>query len=363
MKILYLITKSEVGGAQTNVYQLCNYFRNNHDVTVVARPGGWLEEKCNELGVRFVPNTFFSNSLNPLNVVRSYLEIKKIIKKIAPDLVHCHSSVAGFLGRLVVRNKIPTVFTAHGWGFNTRVPFFQKWVAIVAEKIVSRYAKKIICVSLFVKNLGLRYCIAPEEKFKLIYNGIETRKMGEKKDGVCNIIFIGRLAAPKQPLLLLEAVKNLDKQIQQHVHVDIVGDGPQKEALEKFINEYDLSSRVTLCGELKRDDVFARLCTSDVFVLLSEWEGFPLSILEAMSVGLPVIVSDVGGISEGVQDGVNGFLLKERTVGDLTDYLTILVKNKELRKKMGDNAHYSVKKFSVDTMLSQTEKVYRDLWT
>lgn len=358
MKIVYFITKSEAGGAQTHVYQLCKYFGAAHDVVVSAYPSGWLEKKCKDMNVKFVANNYFSNSLNPIRVLKSYVRIKKIIRDEQPDIMHCHSSVAGFLCRLAVRNKIPTLFTAHGWGFNIGVGWIQKWIAIMAEKMVSSYTTKIICVSQFVKDLGLQYRIAQKEKFEVIYNGVELQAVNNKKHDGINIMFVGRLAEPKQPDILLQAIQSLGKHIPEDIHVDIVGDGPKKEMLKEYIDAYDLSQVATLHGTLNRSDIFSKLYTTDIFVLISKWEGLPITILEAMSCGIPVVVSNVGGIKE-VVDGQNGFLVKN--IDDVRGALKMLIKDETLRIDLGHNAVEKIKQnYSVDIMLKKVETLYQD---
>ncbi len=360
MKILYLITKSEAGGAQTHVYQLCKYFRTHHDITVMSYPGGWLEEKCKELGVTFVPNMYFSNSMNPIHALSALKKIKQITKDIQPDIVHCHSSAAGFFGRLAIRNAISTIYTAHGWGFNNGIGILQKWISVFAEKWASRYTTKIICVSQFVKNLGLHYKIAPNSKFQIVYNGVEHKHAHRKQSEGTHITFVGRLARPKLPLLLLNAMQLLPKDMQDKIQVSIVGKGPQKDKIDAYLNSKG-TTNVTMHGALQREEIFAILQDSDVFVLLSEWEGLPITILEAMSVGLPIVASDVGGIHEAVGN-TNGILIQSNKAQDVADAIASMLNNKEHQTNMGDVSMKKIRTtFSLEHMLERVEQVYENL--
>lgn len=364
MKILYLITKSEAGGAQTHVAQLCRAFRDAHNIVVVAAPGGWLQDQCKLFGVSFISNPYFSNNiLRPFRLIKSVSLLKSIIKHEKPDVVHCHSSVAGFLGRFVVRNTIPTVYTAHGWGFNVGVGLFQKWMAIIAEKWMAQYATKIICVSQFVKDLALKYQIAPENKLRVIYNGVELSPAHTQKADktFVRITFVGRLAKPKRPELLLETVDHLKTSLRDTMEVTIIGDGPQKTALQDYIQVKQLE-RIHLTGTLSREEVYARLQDSDIFVFLSDWEGFPMAILEAMSYSLPIIASDVGGINEMVLPQVNGILLSKNSIDELTTSIETLLTDTKKRQKMGKRSYQMTQeRFTVDAMTTQVEQVYRDL--
>ena len=91
MKILYLITKSEAGGAQSHVYELCKYFGRQNEIGVVSYPGGWLEDKCEELGVKFTDNKYFSNRLNPFSVLKAKKQVTKTIQDFQPDIVFIDS--------------------------------------------------------------------------------------------------------------------------------------------------------------------------------------------------------------------------------------------------------------------------------
>jgi len=362
MKILYLITKSELGGAQSHVGDLCRYFSKENEIILMSYSGGWLENECKKLDVKFISNRYFSNSINPLKVFKAIKEIKKVLENEKPDIVHCHSSGAGFFGRFATKNKIPTLFTAHGWGFNIGVPFLQKWIAVFSEKFVSRYTERIICVSEFVKELGVKYKIADKEKFEVMYNGVESYKSSKEDDnGKIKIVFVGRLAEPKDPLVLLKAYDRLSNELKEVVEISIIGDGPKKKELELYLENNELEN-ASLLGSLPREQVFDKINKSNVFVLVSSYEGLPYTILEAMNVGLPIIVSDVGGIKEMVEDGVNGFLLENNSVEELKNVLEKLIKDQSLREKMGKRSKEKVlEKFTLGKMLKDTEELYNKI--
>ena len=362
MRILYLITKSEVGGAQTHVVQLCSYFKEKgNEVAVMSLSGGWLEDEAKKIGVLFFDNPYFSNSFSPFRAWKAVSEVKKSVIEFNPDIIHCHSSGAAVFGRLAVRGRIPTLYTAHGWGFNIGVSWFQKYFAVLIEKILSGYAQKIICVSKFVRDLALRYKIAPEKKLVVIYNGVaQIVQFVHNENEKIKIIFVGRLAEPKDPMFLLKAFVGLSQELKNKSEILIIGDGPQKQELGSFIKKNRLTS-VGLFGGLPRQTVLENLLVSDIFVLISKFEGLPITILEAMSTGLPVIATDVGGISEAV-DSSCGFLIKRGDIAGLQLALTKLITDKDLRKTMGKNAQSIVNsKFSLNKMLVETEKIYYEV--
>jgi len=358
MKIFYLITKSESGGAQTHVFQLSKYFiEKGNNVAVMSYPGGWLEEQIKELKGRFYSNKYLSNNLNLLVIIRSVKEIQQAIQDFQPDLICCHSTIAGLLGRMAVRNKIPTIFTAHGWVFTDGASFLRRKIGVFIEKVAGKFCSKIICVSNFDKQLALKYKIAPEEKITTIYNGVKIN-FQETESRENRIVFVGRLALPKNPLLLIKAFNDLPFDLKDRNTISIIGDGPQKKEIREFIKNNKLEDKVKLLGRLSRKDVFDILKKSNIFVLVSSREGFPYSIIEAMNFGLAVIASDVGGIKEAIKDC--GILLRENNQGELKIVLEKLLKNPNLVGKMGAKAKKEiVRSFSLEKMLRKTEEVYK----
>lgn len=367
MKIFYLTTKSEFGGVQTHIFQLANYFIEKKEIiAVMSYPGGWLERKTIEIGAKFYPNNFLLNNPNPFFALKAMEEIKKAVSEFKPDLISCHSTLAGFLGRLTIKNKIPTIFTVHGWGFTPGTSIWRRIVLPVLERIASRYCQKIICVSEYDRNLALRYKIAPPEKLITIHNGIEIDKkffssqiysIGSK----IKIVFVGRLCRQKDPLLLISVFNELDPKLKENLEILIIGDGEKKKKLEKFIQKNKIEKKVKLLGFLPREQVLEVLKTSHIFVLTSNWEGFPISILEAMSFGLAVIASDVGGIKEIIEENC-GILVKRGSKEELRIAIEKLILNPDLIFEYGKKAKEKVEQFfSLDKMLTKTANIYSEV--
>ena len=356
MKILYTITKSEIGGAPVHVAHLAKSMKDRgHAVAISAYPGGWLEYEATKLGIRFYPNIYFANSFNPIKILKSLFFIKKIYNEFSPDIVHCHSSFAGVITRLAIRLKKPTIFTAHSFAFTDGASFFRKIIGILIEKIMSSYASKIICVSHYDKKLALKYKITKPEKLVVIHNGVVNNNFTpEVKQN--SIITIGRLAYPKDYMLLLEAYKlsNTD------MNLKIISDGPLRPKIEQKILDLNLKDKVVLLGDLSdQQEVFKELSLSKFFILISKHEGLPMSILEAMSSGLPVIASNVGGISEQI-DQTCGVLVnnKKEDISRAIEYLS----NENLQNTMGQMAKKRFEEmFNLDKFVLETERVYISL--
>lgn len=355
MKILYSITKSEIGGAQMHVLYVMRHMKSlGHEVALVALPGGWLEHEAKKLGVIFYPNRHFENSFNPIRLALAYNTIKKAVKDFEPHIVHSHSSFAGFLTRLAVRNKIPSLFTAHSWAFTDGTKWSRKLIAPIAERFVAKYTTKIICVSEYDRKLALRYKIASPEKLVVVHNGVEPATSYVPGGDV--VVTVGRLAYPKEYALLLEAFHKVDL---PQMKLEVISDGPHRGMIEEKIKELGLEEKVTLLGELSSPETRDRLMNAGAFVLISKHEGFPMSILEAMAAGLPVIASNVGGIPEQI-DEASGILVNN-TVDEIVSALKRLA-DEETRIRMGQAAKKRFEEhFSLEKFLKHKEDIYRDL--
>ena len=371
MKIFYIITKSETGGPQTHISQLGKYlFAKGHKMALMSYPGGWqkggwLEKEIERIGGTFYPNEFLSNDINPIKDFAAILKIRKAVKDFKPDLISCHSSKAGILGRIAIRNKVPTIFTAHGWGFTQGTSWERKFL-IPLEKIASKFCSKIICVSDNDHNLALKYKIAPDSKIITIHNGVEIDKnfaFDENKFRKLpvKIVFVGRFAPPKQQTQLLEAFMQLPTNLREKVMVIFVGDGVARNNTELFIKNNHLEKQARMAGDLSREEVFKILSDAHIFALISDWEGFPRTIIEAMSFGLPIISSDVGGAKESAGPQ-NGFLIPPGNIDAISARLTDLISNPDLMIKMGRaSRQIAQERFSLDMMIEKTVGLYYDL--
>jgi glycosyltransferase involved in cell wall biosynthesis len=358
MRILYIITKSEVGGAQRHVLQLIRGMRERgHVIGLMCHPGGWLVQEAEKLGVTVYPNAHFKNSYNPLHALRTIRSIARGVAAFKPDLVTLHSSSAGFLSRMAIRNKIPTVFTAHSWAFTDGSPRFRRIVAIITEKLAAPFASKIICVSKYDVELARRYHIVPARKLIAIYNGTEIEPLPVKQASeMVKLLFVGRLAYPKRTDLLIDSFAALPDTVRAKTTLTIVGDGPQKESLIQRVKSKKLTDHI-LFRSIAPSEVSAYFRDADIFVLLSKHEGFPMTILEAMAAGVPVIASKVGGIPEEI-DSTCGVLVPNN-VAAVSAAFTTLITDPSKRLSMGTAAYErAATLFSVERFISETEKVY-----
>lgn len=358
MKIVQLITHlNEIGGAQVHVRDLSRRLSKDHTVHLIHGGESTVSDDLMVEGVFYMHNRFLIRDIHLIKDFLAIVELRKMLKRIKPDIVAIHSSKAGIVGRIACWSaRIPCVFTAHGWAFSEGVDYRKQYFFRKVEKWVGKLSKQVITVCDKDRNLALRHEVLQPEKIITIHNGVvDTRNSvleRENREEV-RIIMVARFEKPKQQLELIKAllvVKELDW------HMIFVGDGRLKQASAQFVQENNLGHKVTFLGS--HSNVDELLKDADIFVLTSAWEGLPLSILEAMAFGLPIIASNVGGVSEAVRDSENGFLIQN----NLTEILPLLIEDKLLRKKMGEKSREIYEaSFTFEKMYEKTISTYHNL--
>ena len=356
MRILLLITRAELGGEQTHVVDLMRGLREDFDVHLGVGETGYLTEAAAELGVR----THILPSLGqPLDLMKDMAALREciaLIRRIQPDLVHTHTSKAGFIGRAAAKRLgVPSVFTAHTWCFAEGTSLKWKLVGTPLERLAGNWCGKVINVSDANRALARAKGIADEAKHVTIHNGIADQALrAQPASGtVPRIIMLARFAPQKAQSLLVEAMRGISRPFE----LVFIGDGPTRAAVEEQVQAAGLSSKVQFLGQ--RLDVPELLASSHIFALFTHWEGFPISILEAMRAGLPSVVSDVGGVREAIDESC-GRIIAPRDVEGFRTALDGLVSSAELRAQLGAAARARYERnYTVDVMLGKTVSVYK----
>jgi glycosyltransferase involved in cell wall biosynthesis len=331
-RILLLITLAETGGAQTYVAGLLPALAARLDVVVAAHGDGPLRDAALASGVRYVPLRHMRRNLQPAHDLLGWFELVALIRRERPDIVHANSSKAGVLGRTAAAAlRVPVrIFTVHGWAFKAYsgpVSALYRW----ADRLMAPLTTTTVCVSERERSAGVaaRTCRAADTV--VIPSAVDAAAVPQAHhDGSPpRVVMVGRLAAPKDPVTLVRALARVEG---SPFVATIVGDGPDRPEVEAEIRAAGLEGVVELAGE--RHDVPSLLADADVFVLSSRSEGAPLSVLEAMAAGLPVVASAVGGLPEMV-DGATGLLVPAGDAAALAAALEQLLADSALRRRLG----------------------------
>lgn len=305
-RIACLITNSETGGAQSHVADLLRALRGQADVTLLAGGDGPLFDLARSLGIPAIRLAALDNALSPLKAVAALRELMRSLREARPDILHTHSAKASALGRVAGKLLgIPVVYTVHGFAFKAAAPWKQRTVARMAEWLLAPLTSHVICVAEAERAMARKLPIRAD-RISVIPNGIaDVAERAKPGDALRRVVAVMRLAPPKRPDVLIRAFAAAQL---PDCELVIAGDGPQRASLERLAGQL-APGRVRFAGSI--DNIPALLASAQLFLLASDHEGFPISILEAMRAGLPVIASDLPGIREQLGDGRCGVLVAD----------------------------------------------------
>lgn len=362
MKILYLITQSQWGGAQKYVFDLACALNPKHEIRVVFGGQGELKSRLEREKIPCLSMPFLVREIGLRQDFLAFWHLYALLKKERADVIHTNSSKAGLLGNLAARLAgVPRiVYTAHGFVFNEPLSRLKKYLYIFLERVTARCAHTIICVSDYDRSRALFHKIAPPEKLVTIHNGIvlgpENTQPQNPKNGEKFVITAIANFYPNKGLPYLIEAAHLLSQKFSDLEFWVIGDGKERPILEKLISQHKLNN-FSLLGF--QDNPQKILPQSDLFVLPSLKEGFPYAIIEAMGAGLPIVASRVGGIPEAVIENENGLLARPADAANLAEKIALLKNNPALRKTMSEKNRVKVSQlFSFRQMLERTERLY-----
>lgn len=362
-KILLLITKADVGGAQIHVLELLSGLKNRYHFILAAGEEDYLTAKARQQGIEVRILKHLKRQINLKQDRLAYRECVALINSIKPDLLHTHSSKAGVVGRLAAwRTRVPSLFTAHGWAFTEGAPGLQRLYGLLIESFLCRLSGSVVTISEYDYKLAARYHVGWPEHRHLIRNGV-SKPTADLKPRIAfadrrkiQILTVGRLSPVKNHLMLLKALSMLKCPFE----AQIIGEGECHAQLGRQIESLNLLGKVRLIGEVTElSEHFER---ADLFVLSSNYEGLPLSVLEAMSFGLAVVATNVGGVKEAVLDRKTGLLSDRSDAAALAVNIEKLAADPHLRIQYGEQgrSHYSTN-FNADRMVSELDSLYASL--
>ena len=359
-RLLYLITRAERGGAQTHVLDLAESMRAEFDVAVATGEEGFLTTACRERSIPVHIVKRLQRQVAPLCDTRAYWETRSLLQRLQPDLLHAHTCKAGFLGRMAGHALgVPSIYTVHSWLFGTEaLPRVWAILGAPCERLASRWCERLILVSEEGARVARRHRIAPAGKVVVIHNGIpdcaERAQLHSHLPPV--ITMVARFCNVKEHEILLRAFATL----KVGPRLRLVGDGPLRANCEGIAHTLGITGRVEFLGN--RDDVPMLLAGSDIFVLASKFEMLPISVLEAMRAGLPVIASDVGGVRETVTHGETGLLAPPGSIPALAHALRQMINNRDLRLRYGRAARQRfLERFLYARQEERTRLLYREV--
>lgn len=321
-------------------------------------------------GVRLIELKYMERSINIKRDIKSFNEISGYIKKFSPDIVHCHSSKAGAIGRISAKLlKVKKIYyTPHAYIMqNPDISNKKRYLFQGIEKVLSVLCTtKTINVSNGEREFAKKLKLDNPNKFVAIYNGIEEKKiscnLSELKQELGieeNNIVVGvaaRIEMQKDPLTFIKIAEEISNK-NKDVKFIYIGDGKDKGKLESYIKEKSLEKNIKLTGF--RNDIEELIQTLDIYLITSLYEGMPYSLIEAIKYGLPIVATNVVGNNEIVEHEKNGLLFNVGDVKDGVEKLNLCIKNENTRKIMGENSRVIFEhKFTIKNMIENIDNIY-----
>lgn len=374
IKVLYVHTLPVISGSSAIVLLTMRGLPKTEyePHLATASDGPFIEQtRSFDFVVHEIPH--MQNPINPWKDLLAVMELVRLMKKERFDIVHSCNSRAGILARVAAQIAgVPGVIhTVMGYAFLYDVPCITKWFYILIERIAAHLCHKLIFISLPMMKWGKKYNMAPEGKTVLIYSGIDEKEFdikididkkreefGIKPDELV-VGLVSKLWKGKGHIDFLNAARIvLNSGIKARFM--IIGEGYMREKLEKHATEIEIDKSCIFTGF--RGDIPEVTSILDVSVLPSHWEGMGRVLLEAMYLAKPVVATDVGGIPDIVKDSETAFLVKVGDVGGLADKILQLLKDGDLRERMGalGKRHFK-KEYTSSWMCQQIVNLYREV--
>ena len=363
-KIVFAISEMGVGGAEKVFYDMAvglNQYKDNYQVSVVClyergRIGKRLAEKGVEVHDRILKNRFD---------VKGMLKFINILRNKRPDVLYIAgqtlTQAISFVASIFIKMPV-RIIAVHSHDLAQRALY-----KMFIDRVTFNSATHIVCVSESQKQHIVMCKRIPPEKIKVIYNGVDVDRFKRKKriengfsipEGAVVIGVLASLREEKRLDILIQAIPDVLRHWPEACFV-IVGDGIERHKLEYMAKALGVYSNVRFLGE--RDDIANVASIFDIGCLCSRTENFPLSVLEYMACGKPVVVTRVGGIPEMVKDGMNGFLVKPESPSDLSKKILSLINDKPLRRSMGIEGRKIVKdSFTLDKMIDNYMEFFEE---
>lgn len=377
-KLLYIITKSNYGGAQRYVHELAEHFSQQYDVIVACGGRGLMVEKLEIAGIRTIEIKNFQREVNLLKEIWVLRELWLLYKDEKPDIVHLNSSKAGLLGALVGRAaRVPRViFTIHGWAHLEPRPWWWKFLTWIGGYLTVLFAHRSIPISQYDVDhsylFGLKWKLTP-----VIYNGVTKtslvpreearvhlveKEIAERHKDDIWVVTTAELHPKKNIAAAIKAVieHNENPEIKNRIFYVVMGDGVLRDELESEILARHASDYIYLGSYIT--DAKQYLLAGDVFLLPSWQEGLPFALLEAGAAGLPTIASNVCGIPEVITHETDGLLFDPSDVDALAETLYTMSHQPIARATYGTVFKEKITtKFTLTKSAEEVRQVYKEL--
>jgi glycosyltransferase involved in cell wall biosynthesis len=373
--VCHVITKLELGGAQeVALYAVSHLDRSRFRPLLVTGPGGLLTDEAKAIpGVDVHILSSLARRVHVLADLIAFAELIRLFRRLRPTIVHTHSSKAGILGRWAAWcARVPVIIhTIHGYGVTPAQPPWLRWTLIVLERMTGRITTHWIAVALADLKKGLEWRLFDRTRVSVVRPGIDPRPFQTALDPATrhalraefgagpDDYLVGTVACfkpQKAPEDFVAVAKQVCEVVPEARFV-FIGDGELRQRIESLIEQSGLHNRLHLAGW--RRDISTVMKAFDAFLLTSHWEGLPRVLLEARTIGLPVVATKVGGVEEVITHDRHGWL---SDAGDIDSLSAQLIRVWQHRDSQPHGRSQSIealpKEFHLKEMVKQYESLY-----
>ena len=383
VRVLRVIARLNMGGPALHVAYLTDGLQERgYRTTLVAGTLARGEESmafvADDLGVPVRTIDQLHREISPLRDAVAVLRLARIIRQERPHILHTHTAKAGAIGRLAALLAGPArppivVHTFHGHVLRGYFGPLRSLFFRLLERWLAARTTALVAVSPQVRDDLVALSVAPRERFVVVRLGIElAERVAPDRNGRAEsrrylgipvdrftVGWIGRMTAVKRTDDVLVAFKRL-REDGVDALLCMVGDGPDREDLERRAHELGVIRDTIFLGY--QEDVAPFYSAFDALVLPSSNEGTPVSAIEALAAGRPVVATRVGGVPDVVRDGQDGFLVETGDTDALAERLTRLARDPELRERMGSEGRTRVlPRYAVERLVDDVDRLYRSL--
>jgi glycosyltransferase involved in cell wall biosynthesis len=347
IKILHILTRLIAAGADENtIFTVEGVDKNLFESDLLVGSDSEIIEDIRKKGINILVEKALKRNISPINDLKALYKITKLLSNSQYQIVHTHTSKAGFIGRIAAKLAgVPVIIhTLHGLSFHEFMPKWQKYLYISMEKIVGKFTDLFISVGKNIKEKSISVGIGDAKNYVTIYSGMNLSKFENvninlkklKMDLGISIDapIIGtvvRLEPRKGPQYFVDVIAKIQKKYSDIIAI-IVGEGSYKSELERKIRKLKLEKNIILTGY--RQDIAEVISLIDVVCLTSLWEGIPRVLIQGAKLGKPLVAFDIDGNSEVIKNGINGYIIPALDIDQFAIKTLQIIRNKKLKCKM-----------------------------
>jgi len=387
IKVIHIITRLDRGGSAQNTLLTCHELSQRYEMVLVhglsleSQMTDWERQsvdsrigKAEESGVKMIPIPSLVRRIDPLQDLRAFFSLWRLMIRERPSIVHTHTSKPGILGRWAAKiTGVPIiVHTPHGHVFYGHFGPLASRFFLIAERFTASITDRMVALTEGERKDYIAFSVSNPDKITTIHSGVEIdrymtaevniedkkKSLGLSTKGLV-VGTVGWLLPIKGPIYLLNAMARI-WQSHPETRLVFVGKGELEDRLRTEASGMGVSDKVTFLGW--RDDIPEIMQTLDIFVLPSLNEGMARVLVEAMTAGRPIVASRAGGIPDLVKDGQNGFLVDPGDVNGLSSAIRRLLVDKKMRDEMGRRGRTIARNFSVEEMAQKIDALYASLY-